>query len=97
MALNSRERLAIFVIIYFSFALPVSLWVCKKQGFARSSGWLYLVTLPVFRLAGSACLLAAYLEVEAEPTVGLLGAAAVLNGLGLVSLELALLGLVERV
>ncbi|KAF2101786.1 hypothetical protein NA57DRAFT_73227 [Rhizodiscina lignyota] len=95
MALNAHEKLDIFIIVYFSLALPFSLWVCKKQGFGRSLGWLYLVSLPIFRIAGSACTIAAYQDAQ-RPSPGLLAAGAILNGLGLVSLELTLLGLVER-
>lgn len=94
MSLNAHEKLAVFIIVCFAFALPISLWVCKKQGFGRSLGWFYLVTLPVFRIAGGGCTLGA--DQQSHPKIGLQVAAAILNGLGLISLELTLLGLIER-
>jgi hypothetical protein len=91
--LDSHGDLAIAVLIFYLLVIGPAIYVCIRQGFGRHLGWFYLVTLPIVRIVGSACEIAA----EQNPSVGLFTAAAICNGIGLVPLLLALMGLVERV
>jgi len=91
--LDSHGGLSIAVLIYYSVGILGALYVCKKQGFGRAAGWLYLVTLPLVRIVGAACEIAA----EQSPSVGLYTAAAICNSIGLVPLILTLTAFVSRV
>ena len=92
--LNDRGHLAIAVIIFYVFGLPVSTYVAIRHGFGRHLGWFYLVSLPVVRLIGN--ILTVVAEEESHPSTGLLTTAAILSAIGLVPLLLALLGLLNR-
>lgn len=84
--LDSHGGLSIAVLIYYSVGIVGALYVCYRQGLAQSAGWRFLVTLPIVRIVGAACTLAA----EQNPSVGLYTAAAICNSIGLVPLILTL-------
>jgi len=88
-------KLEIAVLVYFALGIPVAAWVCKKQGFGREAGWLFLLILPVVRILGAALRLA--YEQTNPPNTGLFTAATIVNSLGLIPLLFALMGLIQRV
>lgn len=94
MALTDRENLAIFIFVFFTLSVPPAIIVCRRQGFGRSLGWFYLLTLPFFRIVGGAMTIAAK---ATETSPGLFAASFILNSLSLISLLLTLLGMIERV
>jgi hypothetical protein len=91
--IDGRGGLSIAVLIFYALGLAPAVYVCVRQGFGRHAGWLYLVSLPVVRIVGASCEIAA----EQHPSVGLYTAAAVCSGIGLVPLLLTLMGILKRV
>jgi hypothetical protein len=91
--LDSHGGLAVAVLVYYGILLFPAIYVCARQGFGRHLGWFYLVTLPIVRIVGAACTIAA----EQKPSTGLITAAAICNGIGLVPLLLTIMGLLKRV
>lgn len=91
--LDRHGGLAIAVLIFYAVLIGPAIYVCIRHGFGRYLGWFYLVTLPIVRIVGAACQIAA----EQHPSVGLYTAAAICNGIGLVPLLLALMGFASRV
>ena len=91
--LDSRASISIWQLVFFTPALAAAIFLCIKHGFGRSSGWLFLLTVSLFRIAGAACQLATY----SVPSQGLFIASAILGTFGLSTLLLASLGLLSRV
>lgn len=92
MALSPISDLSIAFLILYTLLLPFSVVVCMRHGFGRGAGWLYLIIVPVVRIAGAACQLAA----DQKPSTGLIVAASILSSIGFVPLVLVLLGILER-
>jgi hypothetical protein len=90
--LTKQQDLAIAVLVYFVLALPVAILVCKRQGFGRHAGWLYLLSLTIVRIIGSS------LEIAAvqKNSLNLYITAGVFASIGLVPLILTLNGIVKR-
>jgi len=92
MKLNSAGGISILELgIYFP-ALIVSILVCKRHGFGKTSGWLFTLILCVVRIVGACCQLATY----HTETIGLLEAVVILESIGISPLLLATLGLLSR-
>jgi hypothetical protein len=91
--LDSHGGLAVAVLIYYAILIWPAIYVCVRHGFGRHLGWFYLVTLPIVRIVGASCQIAA----EQKPSVGLYTAAAICNGIGLVPLLLTWMGMLKRV
>jgi len=91
--LDGHGGLAVAVLIFYAILLWPAIWVCIHEGFGRHLRWFYLVTLAIVRIVGASCEIAA----EQKPSVGLYTAAAICNGVGLVPLLFALLGILKRV
>lgn len=90
---TKSEVLDIIEIVFFAPALPISLYVCYKQGFGRDSGWILLTLLSLVRVVGAAIGIAA----TQNPTSDLITAALVLSSIGSTFLVAAFSGLVNRV
>lgn len=90
---TKSEILDIIEIIFFTPALPISLYVCFKHGFSREGGWLLLTLLSTVRLVGAALGIAA----TQNPSAGLITAALVLSSIGSTFLVAALSAMVNRV
>lgn len=90
--IDSRGGLSIAVLIFYVIGLAPAVYVCIRHGFGRHGGWLYLLTLPLVRIVGASCEIAA----EQKPSVGLYTAAAICNSIGLVPLLLTLMALLKR-
>jgi hypothetical protein len=93
MGLSSRTILNIVELVYYGPALLLALWVIKKQGMKRQSGWLYLAILPVIRILGAATGIAA----NSDPSQGLIETSEIAYSVGLSPLFLAWLGIIKRV
>jgi hypothetical protein len=59
MGLSSRTILDIIELVYYGPALVATLWVVKKHGLGRQSGWIYLAILALLRIVGAATGIAA--------------------------------------
>ncbi|EHK22925.1 uncharacterized protein TRIVIDRAFT_60258 [Trichoderma virens Gv29-8] len=92
MAVTSQEALCIVVIIYFFPALFVAAWVCRCHGFGKQLGWLYLVLLCLVRVVGSALRITSEINHEA----GISTAADVVSSVGVMTLLLGMLELIDR-
>lgn len=90
--LNSRASVSIFQIVFFTPALIAATLLCIKHGFGRSSGWFFILTVSLFRIAGGATQLATY----STPSEGLYEASAILGSFGLSALILASSGFLAR-
>ena len=93
MIVDGRAALAIVTLIYFVLALPFSIFVCLRHGFGRNSGWIYLMTFSLTRVAGSI----AQLVAVASPSVSSVTAASVLSSSGFSTLLMAEIGMLQRV
>lgn len=89
---DSHGGLSIAVLIYYAPGLILALLVCHRQGWAEAASWRFLVLLPLVRIVGAACTLAA----ESKPSVGLYTAAAICNSIGLVPLIATLTAIDSR-
>lgn len=92
MSLNSHGDLAIVELIFYTPALALALWVAGRHGFGRQAGWIFLAVLTLVRIIGSAMLLAS----EHKPSTALITGAAILDGVGISPLLLAMLGILKR-
>ncbi|KAK4614129.1 hypothetical protein CLAFUW4_08835 [Fulvia fulva] len=93
--LTSRGDLSIAELIFFSPSLLAALFICTKQGFPPSSGWLYLVLLSILRLIGASVTL--YMESNNDYSPSLVETVAITSSIGRAPLLLVLLGLLERI
>ncbi|KAI4133147.1 MAG: hypothetical protein LQ338_000412 [Usnochroma carphineum] len=93
MTLPDASRLAIAQLVFYLPALTLSILVNLRHGFRRELGWFYLVLLAVIRLIGNSMEIAAYSERNIHLFIG----AAVLNGVGLTPLLLAMTAMLQRV
>lgn len=93
MPLPETSRLAIADIVFYIPALILSIILVVRHGFDRQLGWIFLTFLALIRLIGNSEEIAA----NAQHSNGLFIAAAVLNGLGLGPLLLAMIGMLKRV
>ncbi|KAL9597590.1 MAG: hypothetical protein Q9219_005029 [cf. Caloplaca sp. 3 TL-2023] len=93
MALPDGSRLAIAELVFYLPALALSVLVNFRHGFRRELGWFYLILLSVIRLVGNSMEIAA----NSENNLNLFIGAAVLNGIGLSPLLLAMTAMLKRV
>lgn len=89
----AREILYAIELVFWLPALCVAIYVTNKHGWGKSLGWISLVILSIFRLIGATTgIVAIY-----EPSTGVIEASVIANGVGLISLVVALRGLISRV
>lgn len=93
MGLSSRTILDIIELVYYGPALVAALWVVKKHGLGRQSGWIYLAILAVLRIVGAATGIAA----NYHPSQGLYETSTIAYSVGLSPLLFAWLGIIKRV
>lgn len=92
MGLSALQDLSIVIIIYFLPASFITTWLCYTRGIGIQWGWLYLAILSVFRVVG------AILQIIAEQNgnKGIRIAAEMLASVGITTLILAMLEMIER-
>jgi hypothetical protein len=88
-----REGIATVQVVFYVLALAGGLLLCLRHGFAKSSGWVLLITFSLLRLIG------AIFEIVAidHPTKQVITGAIVCISIGLSPLALMSLGLMRRV
>ncbi|KAF2759637.1 hypothetical protein EJ05DRAFT_498848 [Pseudovirgaria hyperparasitica] len=95
-----REGVAILQIIFYFLCVPLALFLCKRHGFAKSSGWYFLILFVLFRLTAGICTLIYTQAVgngDGTTATNAVTGAIVCNSTGLSPLNLILLGLLSRV
>jgi len=92
MHLDKHGYVSIVELIVFIPCLVLGIAVCLRQGFKRTSGWIFVVILSVIRIAGAVCQLLTY----DNPTEGLIKATLILDSIGLAPLLLTVLGVLSR-
>ncbi|AEO64594.1 uncharacterized protein THITE_2110891 [Thermothielavioides terrestris NRRL 8126] len=92
MGLDASNIVAAVEIAVYVPALILSILLCIRHGFRRSSGWFYLFALCLIRIVGGACQLATL----SNDSIGLIETAIILDRIGLTPLMLATLGLLSR-
>lgn len=90
--LGDRGGLAVAQLIFYFFALLVSIFLCHKHGFGRSAGWVFLLILSLVRIAGSI----AELVAVNDPSVSSITTATVLSSAGFSTLLMAQIGMLQR-
>ena len=94
MTLDSHGGLAIAEIVFYTPALIAALWVSKRHGFGRQTGWIFIVILSIIRILGASFTLASENQ---SNNLSLIEGAAALDGVGLSPLCLAAVGIIARV
>lgn len=80
-------------LVVYVPALFIAIFLCIRHGFARSSGWFFLIIFCLARLIGPAMQLA---EISSPTDIALYEGSAILNNVGFSPLTLAALGLLSR-
>lgn len=91
--IDDYDRIAIFEVVIWSFYLIGGVYLCARHGFARSSGWVFLVILALARLIGSSLRLA---TINDPTNSNLYIGWAVCSGIGLGMLISVNIGLMSR-
>jgi hypothetical protein len=92
MHIDGRGWVAVIELVVYIPALLIALFVCKKHGFTRSSGWMYTLILCVVRIAGSICELLTF----SNSSTSIIKTMIILDSIGLSPLLLATLGMLSR-
>lgn len=91
--LTASDGIAIWKLVYYSACLIACIVVTIRHGFAKGSGWVFLLIFTIVRLISSSTQIAATF-VESD---GLQTCAEITSLIGLSPLLLASLGLLSRV
>ena len=93
MTITYRDGVAIIQVAAFVPIFAFGIVLAMRHGFAKSSGWVLLITFSLCRLIGAICQLVAI----SHPSKGVYAAAIVCISIGLSPLTLICLGLLTRV
>ena len=91
--ISYREAIAIVQVIFFVPACIGGIILASRHGFAKSSGWVLLITFSLLRLIGA---IFEIISVD-KPTKPVITGAIVCISIGLSPLTLMALGLTSRV
>lgn len=92
MHIDGRGWVAVIELVVYIPALLIALYICRKHGFTRSSGWMYTLILCIVRIAGSIC----ELLTLSNSSTSIIKTMIILDSIGLSPLLLATLGLLSR-
>ncbi|ETS81816.1 hypothetical protein PFICI_06818 [Pestalotiopsis fici W106-1] len=92
MPLDGRAYVSIAELVIYLPLTLAAVSVCKRHGFERSSGWIYIIMLGIIRVIGAVCNLVTY----SSPSVGLYTAVFTLDSIGISPMLFATLGLISR-
>ncbi len=92
MKFNARGGVSILEVFIFFPSFFIAIWICKRHGFGRSSGWIFTLILCLIRIIGACCQLATY----HDQSQGLLETTIILDSVGISPLLLGTLGLLSR-
>ena len=93
MGLSNRTILNIIELVFYGPALLCAVWIIKKHGMGRQSGWIYIAILAVLRIVGASTGIAA----NSHPSQGLIETSDIAYSVGLSPLFFAWLGIIKRV
>jgi hypothetical protein len=93
MTVTYRESISILQVIVYVPVLVLGLMLNLRHGFAKSSGWFFLITLSILRLIGAIC----WLVYASHPSEGVATTAIICTSIGLSPLTLLCMGLLSRV
>jgi uncharacterized protein YhhL (DUF1145 family) len=93
MTVSYRESISILQVIVYGPVLVLGLLLNLRHGFAKSSGWFFLITLAILRLIGAIC----WLVYASSPSNDVAIAAIVCTSIGISPLTLLCMGLLSRV
>lgn len=92
MTWHARDSIAAIELIYYIPFTFLSIFVCYRHGFNRSSGWIYTLILCIVRIVGGICQFVSHNNQSASLVQTIL----ILDSVGLSPLLLATLGLLSR-
>ena len=92
-AITYSDAIAIAQIVYYSPALLASIFICVRHGFAKASGWFFLILFCLIRIIGAS----AELSTITNPTSTAITIALVCAIFGTSPLLLSSLGLISRI
>jgi hypothetical protein len=92
MHLDEHGYVSVVELSIYIPCLILGFMVCRRHGFQRTSGWIFILILPAVRITGSICQLLTY----SNPTEGLIKATLIFDSIGIAPLLLALLGILSR-
>ncbi|KAL4795834.1 hypothetical protein BDV19DRAFT_362153 [Aspergillus venezuelensis] len=91
MSLSPHQALSIVIIIFYTPSLIPTSFLLHRHGIGKAWGWLYLFTFTISRITGASLQIAA----ESSQTIGLHIAAAIFASIGVMTLLLAMLEIIE--
>lgn len=91
--LDFGDGVAVLKVVFYSIALPISLFVAFRHGLAKSSGWIFLSIFCLIRIINGSSQLA----MISNDSDTIAEVAIITSFLGLSPLLLATLGLLSRV
>ncbi|KAF2824621.1 hypothetical protein CC86DRAFT_45165 [Ophiobolus disseminans] len=89
---HARDVVAGIEMVFFIPAALLSIFICARHGFRRSSGWIYTLILCIFRIAGAVCQFLSH----SDHSSGLIQTTIIIDSIGLSPLLLATLGMLSR-
>jgi hypothetical protein len=92
MKFDGQAGISTTELIVYLPALVIATVICIRNGFDRSSGWIFALLLCLVRIVGACCQLVTY----HSQSVDLLEATIILESIGISPLLLATLGLLSR-
>ncbi|KAL4920593.1 hypothetical protein BDW62DRAFT_198893 [Aspergillus aurantiobrunneus] len=93
MALTPHQALSIVIIIYYVPSLIPTSFLLRRHSIGKAWGWLYLFIFAIFRVTGASLQIAS----DSVESNGLGRAAAMFASIGVMTLLLAMLELIENV
>lgn len=93
MALTPHQALSIVLIIYYTPSLVPTSFLLHRHSIGRAWGWLYLFIFAVFRITGASLQFAS----DSSESNGMRRAASTLASIGVMTLLLAMLEVIENV
>ncbi|KAL4783738.1 hypothetical protein BJX76DRAFT_245232 [Aspergillus varians] len=93
MALTPHQALSIVIIIYYVPLLIPTSFLLHRHSIGRAWGWLYLFIFAIFRITGASLQIAS----ESSESNGLRVAASTLASIGVMTLLLAMLEVIESI
>ena len=92
MALDDAGYVSIAELVIYIPCLILSIYICSRHGFRKSTGWVYTLILCVARIVGAICQLVTY----TSPSQGLYQAVFIIDSIGISPLLFATLGVIRR-
>jgi hypothetical protein len=92
MHIQGRGWVSVAELVMYIPAGIISLIICGRHGFRRSTGWIYTFILCLVRVVGAICQILTY----SNQSTNLIDATIIIDSIGISPLLLATLGLLSR-